>query len=192
MFEPLLGQDFIHLNGETVLNESTGAALDVTLELYGEGGCCLTWANRHVFQPRTLSYTVTLTTKHARREAREEAAAEQRAERERREESTRELNELVAQLTLEQHAAQVLRLAAAAAVTTNTTHHHHTPPPHHTTTHHTYSNHAQHTTHPPLPGATRQGHGATSRGGGSQVRAGGGARAPCRARGGPRDEQRSC
>ena len=118
MFEPLLGQDFIHLNGETVLNESTGAAINVTLELYGEGGCCLTWANRNVFQPRTLSYTVTLTTKHERREAREEAAAEQRAERERREESTHELNELAAQLTLEQHAAQVLRLAAAAATTT--------------------------------------------------------------------------
>ena len=77
--------DFIHLNGETVLNESTGAALDITLELYGEGGCCLTWSNKHVFQPRTLSYTVTLTTKRSRREASEEAAAEQRAERERRE-----------------------------------------------------------------------------------------------------------
>ena len=96
MFEPLLGQDFIHLNGDTVLNESTGAAHDVVmLELYGEGGCCLTWANRHIFQPRTLSYTVTLTTKHARQEAREEAAAEQRAERERREESMRKLNEYI-------------------------------------------------------------------------------------------------
>ena len=75
----------IHLNGESILNESTGAALDVTLEIYGEGGCCLTWANNHVFQSRTLSYTVTLTTKRARREASEEAAAELRAERERRE-----------------------------------------------------------------------------------------------------------
>ena len=118
---PRLGQDFIHLNGETVLNESTSAALDVTLELYGEGGCCLTWANRHVFQPRTLSYTVTLTANRARREASEAAVAEQRTERERREESTRELTEQVAQLTLAQHAAQVLRPAAATTTTTTTT-----------------------------------------------------------------------
>ena len=60
--------DFVHLNGETVLSESTGPALDVTHELYGEGDCCCTWTNTHLFQPRTLSYTVTLTTtKRSRR-----------------------------------------------------------------------------------------------------------------------------
>ena len=148
-----------------MLNESTGAALDVTLELYGEGGCCLTWANNHVFQSRTLAYTVTLTTKRARREASEEAAAELRAERERRYESTRELSEQVARLTLEQHAAQVLRAKAAATVTTTTTTktttatHHHTPH----NMHHARSPRAR----PHLPGATRQGHRTASRGGGS-------------------------
>ena len=61
--------DFAHENGESVLHESTGTALDTTLTLYGDGACLLTWSNKHVFQPRTLSYTVALITKREQQEA---------------------------------------------------------------------------------------------------------------------------